>query len=60
MKNRNYNPLNEGYSGRSKQYSKDGYTGGTHTASEAPKTLSSIQSAVTKPNNQENKNQQKR
>lgn len=46
MENRNYNPLNEGYTGG--QYQKKGYTGSSN-ASVAPVTLPSIQSAVVKP-----------
>lgn len=46
MEDRNYNPLNEGYSGSSKR----GYTGSGSTGitSQAPKTLPLIQSAVVK------------
>jgi len=46
MEDRNYNPLNEGYSGSN--YSKRGYTGSGGTTSQAPKTFPSIQSAVVK------------
>jgi hypothetical protein len=47
MQDRNYNPLNEGYSGSAN--TKRGYTGGsTGITSQAPKTLPSIQSAVIK------------
>ena len=46
MEDRNYNPLNEGYSGSS--YAKRGYTGSSGTTSQAPQKLPSIQSAVVK------------
>jgi len=51
MENRNYNPLNEGYTGG--HYVKRGYTGSSTTTSQAPVTLPSIQSAVVKPNAQQ-------
>ena len=49
MGNRNYNPLNEGYTGG--HYEKRGYTGSN--TSQAPITLPSIQSAVVKLNVQQ-------
>ncbi len=46
MNERNYNPLNEGYSGRSTK--TDDYTG-TNSKSLAPKSIPSIKSAIIKP-----------
>jgi len=46
MKERNYNPLNEGYTGG--KYEKRGYTGTTNQSG-APESLPSIESAVAKP-----------
>jgi len=51
MEDRNYNPLNEGYSGLSvgnEGYKGRGYTGTSGTTSQAPQTFPSIQSAVVK------------
>jgi hypothetical protein len=54
---RTYNPLNEGYSGKSivhdgysgKVNLKEGYSGSTNTNVIAPQTIKSLQSAIIKP-----------
>ena len=47
MNNRNYNPLNEGYTGKTSKQKGD--TEDSRSSSQAPAILPKIQSAVVKP-----------